>query len=85
MTRWIAIFLVSAAALAQGLPEGRGKEPFTRVCTECHELDLATSQRLTQAAWQTIVNDMAAKGASGTHQDLEAIVAYLATVAPQPD
>jgi competence ComEA-like helix-hairpin-helix protein len=69
---------IAFSAPAQNLPDGPGKEAFTKVCAECHGLDLATNQRLTKAAWTTTVDSMAAKGATATKEDFEAIVNYLA-------
>src|SRR5436305_1854807 len=78
MTRLIVLLFFTLAAAAQRLPDGPGKEPFERVCAECHALDVATNVKLTPASWQGTVDRMAAKGASGSRQDFEAIVAYLA-------
>ena len=38
---------------------------------------MATSQRMDQAQWTGVVNDMVSKGAQGTQQDFDNIIAYL--------
>jgi putative heme-binding domain-containing protein len=62
---------------AQTLPEGKGKAEFQRICSSCHSVSMATSQRMDQAQWTGVVNDMVSKGAQGTQQDFDNIIAYL--------
>jgi putative heme-binding domain-containing protein len=62
---------------AQTLPAGKGKAEFQRICSNCHSVSMATSQRMDQAQWTGVVNDMVSKGAQGTQQDFDNIVAYL--------
>jgi putative heme-binding domain-containing protein len=62
---------------AQTLPGGKGKAEFQRICSNCHSVSMATSQRMDQAQWTGVVNDMVSKGAQGTQQDFDNIVAYL--------
>lgn len=64
---------------AQSLPEGQGKAEFQRICGNCHSVDIATSQRMTQAQWTGVVNDMVSRGAQGSQQDLDNVVSYLST------
>lgn len=71
-----AVFVLSAAA--QKLPDGAGKDAFTGVCSGCHALDLATSQKKPRAGWQTTVDSMVSKGATASKEQLDAIVDYLA-------
>jgi putative heme-binding domain-containing protein len=61
----------------QSLPEGKGKAEFQRVCSGCHSVSMATSQRMDQAQWTGVVNDMVSRGAQGTQQDFDNIIAYL--------
>ena len=70
--------LWTIAAGAQSLPEGPGKDLFSRVCAECHGLELATTQKLSKPAWQDILDAMIAKGAAATKGEAEIIVNYLA-------
>ena len=69
--------LVSLASSAQNLPDGPGKDAFAGVCSECHALDLATSQKKPKAGWQATVESMVAKGATASKEQVEAIVGYL--------
>lgn len=69
---------VSAAGLAaQELPEGPGKAELRRVCAGCHDLMFAASTRETEEGWTKIVNDMRSKGADGSEEDFQKIIAYL--------
>src|ERR1700761_7479369 len=61
----------------QNLPDGPGKAEFQRVCSSCHSVTMATGQRMDQAQWTTVVNDMVARGAQGTEQDFDRIIPYL--------
>lgn len=73
----VLIFAVSGHA--QSLPEGQGKAEFQHICGNCHSVSIATSQRMTQAQWTGVVNDMVSRGAQGSQQDLDNVTAYLAT------
>ena len=57
---------------------GAGKDAFTGICSECHALDLATSQKKPRGGWQSTVDSMVAKGATASKEQLDAIVTYLA-------
>jgi competence ComEA-like helix-hairpin-helix protein len=70
-------------AMYQGLASGRltlpdapARKTFETVCTTCH--DLRTGPRRTKAAWVAVVESMAARGASATDQEFDAIADYLA-------
>ena len=67
------------AAHAQSLPAGTGKADFQRICSGCHSVDRATSQRMTRTEWAAIVSDMVARGAQGSSAELDAVVGYLST------
>lgn len=64
---------------AQTLPEGKGRAAFQRICSVCHSVNVTTSQRMTRAEWNGVVNDMVSRGAQGTSGELESIVNYLST------
>ena len=67
---------VFAAEHAQ-IPNRPGKPVFERMCSRCHQLSVVTSLRRTQPEWQATVNDMVRRGASGSDEDIQAVVAYL--------
>jgi hypothetical protein len=41
-------------------------------------MEVVTSQRLSAAEWKAMVTNMAARGATATDQEIQAIVEYLA-------
>jgi putative heme-binding domain-containing protein len=61
----------------QTLPEGKGKAEFQKICSSCHSVSMATSQGMDKAQWTGVVNDMVGRGAQGTQQDFDNIIAYL--------
>lgn len=63
----------------QQLPAGQGRDTFERVCSGCHATTLATSQRKSADDWATVVIEMRSRGASGSDEEMESIVNYLAT------
>jgi competence protein ComEA len=71
--------LLSSAAAAQDslLPAGVGKPVVEEVCSGCHELDTVIMARRTKTGWEDIVSDMATRGATGTDDELSAVVQYL--------
>jgi putative heme-binding domain-containing protein len=86
MFRWKCVFGVGSIAFlslavvgqAQSLPGGKGQADFQRICSSCHGVAMATSQRMTRAEWMGVVNDMVSRGAQGTQDQLNNIVTYLA-------
>ena len=79
MIRFLApALLMIVPVCAQDLPDGPGKETFSKVCSACHGLDLATGQKKTAEEWKATVDKMAGYGAEASDKDFEAIVAYLA-------
>jgi competence ComEA-like helix-hairpin-helix protein len=78
MRRVAVLFAVLAAAQAQDLPDGKGKDLVEDRCSSCHGLDLLLAEHDTKQQWSGIVNDMVSRGASGTADELETIVDYLA-------
>src|ERR1700761_5640908 len=73
------VLSIAVGGYAQSLPEGQGKAEFQRICGNCHSVSIATSQRMTQAQWTGVVNDMVSRGAQGSQQDLDNVVSYLST------
>ena len=73
----IACLTAVLAANAQSLPAGSGKADFQRICSGCHSLDRATSQRMTRAEWAVVVSDMVARGAQGSSAELDNVASYL--------
>ena len=60
------------------LPDGPGKEPTQRICSQCHEAAKAASIKLTRQGWNEEIDKMKALGAQGSEQDFQTILDYLA-------
>jgi mono/diheme cytochrome c family protein len=67
-----------AGSLAIALPEGEGRALVTRACGGCHEPALVMFTREDEEGWKVIVNDMIARGAKATAEEIEVMSAYLA-------
>jgi hypothetical protein len=79
-------FLSVCLAQAQDLPDGKGKDLLQMICADCHGLDVITTQRATKDGWASIVDSMVSRGASGTKEQLDTIIDYLAkNFGPDPD
>ena len=60
------------------LPEDAGKATVVKVCGQCHAVEQAVSIRGTGKDWRDVVDSMIEKGASGTPEEFETAIAYLA-------
>ncbi len=75
-----------APPAAPELPAGPGREPFQRICSGCHATSVATSERHTPEEWGHIVDDMRARGANGSDDEMDKITAWLAAnYPPKPE
>ena len=83
--RWI-LFVIStfsvaavilSAANGDDLPEGKGKAIFVRMCSDCHGLDQVTSSKYPKKQWTYVVDDMVSRGATGSDEDVDAVIGYL--------
>ncbi len=77
-----AVAAFVAPALAQGLPDGKGKELVTMACLDCHDLSPITGAGFSRAEWDTVVRSMADMGANLKREDIPVVVNYLATSFP---
>jgi putative heme-binding domain-containing protein len=75
----MTLFVAVTPTRAQGLPEGKGKEEFERICRNCHPLDIATHTRHDKDGWTGVVEDMVARGAQGKQDEMKQVVEYLTT------
>ena len=73
-------FLALSATLvqAQDLPAGKGKDLVENTCGSCHGLDVIVAQQATKDGWASIVDYMVSRGATGTPEEIQTIVDYLA-------
>ena len=70
---------VQAQETPGGLPDGPGKQVVVQMCTGCHDVDTVTGSRRTKLGWRQNVDDMTARGAEGSGEDMDAVVSYLTT------
>lgn len=70
-------FKTAAQEKKSSLPGGEGKEAVERVCANCHDLNTVVATRRTKIGWERMVEDMAARGAESSDEDMAAIVTYL--------
>ena len=64
------------------LPQGQGRDVMIRVCSVCHDPELAADQRFDKAGWKDLVDQMASKGANATEAEFTQIVDYLSAAFP---
>ena len=64
------------------LPPGAGRDVMIRVCSQCHEPEMAADQQADDAGWKRLVDEMAGKGANATEAEFDEIVRYLARSFP---
>lgn len=69
--------LFLAAAQAQDLPEGKGKDTFVKICGACHDAGVVVTMFQSKDDWQSTVDDMKGRGADGSDADFKTIVDYL--------
>jgi cytochrome c5 len=60
-------------------PAETGLDIMQRICTPCHSIDFVTAVKRDRDEWSDTVNDMVNRGASATPEEIDRIVAYLAT------
>ena len=70
---------ISAEFDAAGLPNGPGRDLIQQLCAGCHSPTVVTRLRQSEEAWRQTVNDMGNRGMTGTAEQREAIVKYLAS------
>ena len=75
----VALSWTITASQQDALPDGPGKEAMERVCSACHELDIAAGTRHTRAEWRVLVESMVSRGARATDEEIAAINEYLGT------
>jgi len=65
-------------AQPQELPEAKGRDLYEKICGSCHGTDVVFKTRTTKEKWKNTVDEMAARGAEGTDEQLDTIIDYLA-------
>jgi DNA uptake protein ComE-like DNA-binding protein len=71
----------SAGAIAAVQPDTRPEPPaaFTKVCVRCHASDKVVEGRRYPAQWEQVLEQMVARGATGTDEELDIVFDYLVT------
>ena len=69
--------VILSGANGDDLPEGKGKDVFVKMCSNCHELDRVTSTRYPRKQWAYVVDDMVSRGAEGSDEDVNSVISYL--------
>jgi cytochrome c5 len=78
-----ALAAMFAPALAQGLPDGKGKELVRGLCQSCHDLSPITgSGGFSRRDWEMVVMSMIDMGAAIKPEEVPVIVNYLAASFP---
>jgi competence protein ComEA len=75
----IAAVMGAQAVEPQELPDAAGKEIVMKACANCHEIETVIGSRRTRLGWQQSVDDMISRGAEGSREEMDAVVAYLTT------
>ena len=74
----IASLAVCVPLAAAELPGGPAKAKVVKICGTCHEIETVVASRRTKLGWQQMTEDMVARGAEGSEDDLAAVTSYLA-------
>ena len=69
-----AVRLTSAA-----LPDATDKQIVVRMCSTCHGVATFAASRMSRDEWKEEVDDMVARGAEGTPEEIRKVIDYLAT------
>jgi quinoprotein glucose dehydrogenase len=65
------------------LPPGPGHDLMVRVCSACHSPEIAANQHLSAQEWNSLVQNMSARGAVATDEEFDQITDYLARSFPR--
>jgi len=59
------------------LPDGPGRDVTVKVCGQCHAAEIVASIKLTREGWEETIAAMVQQGATGTDQELQAVLDYV--------
>jgi len=60
------------------LPDGTGRELVARACSQCHSIEIVLQARFSRGQWEARIDEMIARGAKLTDDDIDVIADYLA-------
>ncbi|MBS0393016.1 MAG: cytochrome c [Proteobacteria bacterium] len=69
--------LPAAAQSPAALPDGPGREVVLRACSQCHSLENVLRSRLTRRQWEARIDEMLARGAKLTDEEIDLVADYL--------
>jgi mono/diheme cytochrome c family protein len=67
-----------AAQTPGALPGGEGQALVARACSQCHSLQAVTAVRLTRKQWEAKIDQMLARGAKLSDDEIDVAADYLA-------
>lgn len=70
------------AATNTQLPDGPGKQVTIRVCGTCHSPERVAALHQTRRGWENTISKMVSLGATGTNDELTAVLNYLSKSFP---
>ena len=75
----VGLALATVGSMAAGQAETRPAPPpaFTKVCVRCHASDKVVEGRRYKTQWDQVLEQMTARGATGTDEEFEIIFDYL--------
>lgn len=80
---WLVVLLLLAPCAGRGelppLPEGTGRDVVERSCSQCHSLETVLRSRLSRRQWAARIDEMVAKGAKLTDDEIDVVAEYLGT------
>ncbi len=79
---WLAGAATVQALAAWGqtppaLPDGTGRETVERACGQCHSLEIVLRTHRSRGQWEARIDEMIAKGAKLSDEDIDVIADYL--------
>jgi competence protein ComEA len=75
--------MASVPSAGNHLPPGPGHDLMVRVCSGCHSPEVAANQHLNAQEWNSLVQNMSARGAVATDEEFDQITDYLARSFPR--
>jgi len=69
---------VEHASAQSQMPAGPGETVFENACLQCHGAEMVIGTKMSKGGWQSTVDDMIAKGAQASDDDVKILVDYLA-------
>jgi mono/diheme cytochrome c family protein len=81
--RWLSAAFALGPLASHGqappvLADGPGRDSVERACSQCHSLETVLRSRLGRKQWEARIDEMIAKGAKLTDEDIDVIAEYLA-------